>query len=213
MQSPMIRGVHRQFRTAAIASAFAAWLLVLSLWVASYFIGVHIYYEYGWDSAGALELRAWGVTSGRGGMKFGFDGQAFRGLVRSPIDNQFVIQHSNRPGYAEWVTSPEFGPPSGADHNAFGFHWDHDAVAGETGIHHEWRFVFPYWVISAIFALPSLGWLYFAIRRRHRLRAGRCPACGYDLRESAGLCPECGTAFIRAGKVRARKRDGHVCCI
>lgn len=33
-----------------------------------------------------------------------------------------------------------------------------------------------------------------ALRRRKRLRSGRCVQCGYDLRASSGVCPECGTA-------------------
>jgi hypothetical protein len=30
------------------------------------------------------------------------------------------------------------------------------------------------------------------VRADRRLREGRCPACGYDLRATPGRCPECG---------------------
>lgn len=30
-------------------------------------------------------------------------------------------------------------------------------------------------------------------RRRYRVEAGLCTACGYDMRESNNGCPECGT--------------------
>jgi hypothetical protein len=32
-----------------------------------------------------------------------------------------------------------------------------------------------------------------AVRARRRIKSGRCPACGYDLRATPGRCPECGT--------------------
>ena len=49
-------------------------------------------------------------------------------------------------------------------------------------------------IILADAALSTLGTI--ADRRaRQRHAAGRCPACGYDLRASKGRCPECGRAI------------------
>ena len=39
--------------------------------------------------------------------------------------------------------------------------------------------------------LPAI-WLVRHRRTRRRNKAGRCPACGYDLRATPGRCPECG---------------------
>ena len=52
----------------------------------------------------------------------------------------------------------------------------------------------PLWLIAALFAAgPTLG-LWRRRRRGRRLLAGRCAACGYDLRATADRCPECGTS-------------------
>jgi hypothetical protein len=48
---------------------------------------------------------------------------------------------------------------------------------------------------GATAVLPAV-WVVSLLWRRHRSsrrrRAGRCPACGYDLRASPDRCPECG---------------------
>jgi len=52
----------------------------------------------------------------------------------------------------------------------------------------------PYWAICALGLLaPLLWWMRFG--RGWRVKAGRCPSCGYDLRATPQRCPECGRAM------------------
>ena len=55
----------------------------------------------------------------------------------------------------------------------------------------------PTWCLVFGLSAPAIGRVFSANRRwrrrRHRLAAGLCLACGYDLRESSSRCPECGT--------------------
>jgi hypothetical protein len=61
----------------------------------------------------------------------------------------------------------------------------------------------PAWLVIAFLAVTPLVWLLARDRRsaraQHRTDAGRCPACGYDLRATPDRCPECGTAAGGAG--------------
>jgi hypothetical protein len=82
----------------------------------------------------------------------------------------------------------------------FGFMWDHQVGKNKRG---EIKIVFtavmvPWWCVVALTGMLPAAWcarrLWMAARARVRRHAGRCAACGYDLRGTPGRCPECGRA-------------------
>jgi hypothetical protein len=89
----------------------------------------------------------------------------------------------------------------GADYFLDGTDGDIELLRG-AGSGYQRVFVVPMTVMYALAGLPAL-WivLWFARlqmgyaegrRREAALRAGRCAACGYDLRATPDRCPECG---------------------
>jgi hypothetical protein len=62
--------------------------------------------------------------------------------------------------------------------------------------------ILPHWFAALVAALlPCVWarWLFVRFRRYDRITRGRCPDCGYDLRESPERCPECGMLVGGAG--------------
>jgi hypothetical protein len=56
----------------------------------------------------------------------------------------------------------------------------------------ERAFFLPWWFLAIVFAWLPCIMLFRRVGQYVRRRAGRCPACGYDLRASPDRCPECG---------------------
>jgi hypothetical protein len=52
----------------------------------------------------------------------------------------------------------------------------------------------PYWLLVLLSGVAPTMWLLGlrSRRRKHRLQAGHCPNCNYDLRSTPHRCPECG---------------------
>jgi hypothetical protein len=65
----------------------------------------------------------------------------------------------------------------------------------------EWEVRLPFWCQFAVVAPAAALLAWRARRRRHRLSAGWCEKCGYDLRASPERCPECGTARAKATRL------------
>ncbi len=55
----------------------------------------------------------------------------------------------------------------------------------------------PWWYVPAVLLPLPVVFVARRARRRHRRLAGRCAACGYDLRATPDRCPECGSAPVR----------------
>jgi 4-amino-4-deoxy-L-arabinose transferase-like glycosyltransferase len=65
----------------------------------------------------------------------------------------------------------------------------HDGVESLSNTWTLWRV--PLWPLVLLFSFAPL--MAFFLRRPERcVKAGLCPACGYDLRATPGRCPECG---------------------
>lgn len=50
----------------------------------------------------------------------------------------------------------------------------------------------PFWALMLLFWTPPLVWLTRKVRAQKRVRDGKCPVCGYQIKEEMDLCPGCG---------------------
>jgi hypothetical protein len=175
-----------------LATGVSAGLLVLMLvmWVRSYWRYDMIGWNRIWMDAGVDELEHFRLDSGRGGIGLQWVRQS--STDRSlPGDGLFWWT----PDTGDEILYPFQGPWQGWA-KRLGF--EHHAGTG-TGPSSFWKshlsVVFPYWVPALLFGVLPIVWIRATRRRRRRERIGLCAKCGYDLRASRDRCPECGTAI------------------
>jgi hypothetical protein len=105
------------------------------------------------------------------------------------------------------------------------FAWETDAALHEAPVDGELRnfegvpatvwtrtstLTVPWWFLTLLFAVAPAVALRrrWRVRRRRRLVAGLCPACGYDCRATPDRCPECGTVRTTAAAAAAAATRG-----
>lgn len=164
----------------AAALSLGLCLLAAALWVRSYVCSDSIYHNGRWHGHIFTSLRGrlviqwgWYAKEQKNAGDFGFSRETLSRRYTLAIE---PMSHGWRLGgfdYFSWWTG-----------------WVNAAGQPARGEH---VYILPWWFLTAVLAALPVRWFLTARRQSRRARLGRCPSCGYDLRETPDRCPECGT--------------------
>jgi hypothetical protein len=103
-------------------------------------------------------------------------------------------QHSDRLHIGHFPDAPDLWTPNAAPAwSRLGLSKTSGTIAGPfRGTHPYTTVHIPMWLPMLLLLIPPARTMTARVRAIRRRRAGRCPACGYDLRATPGRCPECG---------------------
>lgn len=109
---------------------------------------------------------------------------------------EFLAKKEFFPPPGHWQYRENSGVYSRAHH---GINWYTEALPYDDQLSGVYIVVrVPYWILVTLSLIAPLAFVARWTIRRQKRSAGRCPACGYDLRASPGRCPECGLAIVRS---------------
>ena len=178
--------MRRHFRRLLVGTLFLLCVATLLLWVRSYF------------SQDLLERHRRGESRG-----WAYDD--IRGVVseRGSIGGGYVrIAHPGVPKFADGWKYTAAAPPNPwrLRFTCLGFSYWNTTLPPmrQRGSLYTVGFMVPHGLLAAPLAIaPAVAARRWGLARRRRLRiaAGLCVACGYDMRASAERCPECGASW------------------
>jgi hypothetical protein len=198
-----VKRIRRFILNAVVALSFVLLVATLAVWMRSHRLRD---YGFGWlpwraDAIEGRRLLKLDIDSGGGQLEVSW--KVWAAAARDRLSRYNSIAGEN-PYHRSFPDVPKgyarSDPPT--LWNAIGFKW----YSGPT---HSSVCV-PYWWLAVVTAAGPLAWLGGRVRRRRRMNAGQCVACGYDLRATPERCPECGmvAGLLAEPLDTARKRAG-----
>ena len=164
--------MHRFWRRAVIAVSSVLLLLILGLWVDSYFTPRRV-------GLSAKGPETWSLNAGLGTIS---------------LQNSIYPDPTLNPKNARVVGSEFWGFSSFSNYSIDN---PRPGQANVVPIYGSYRFyTVPFWFAAMLVGTPAVLLLPGHVkdrRRMRRARAGCCLTCGYDLTgNESGVCPECG---------------------
>jgi hypothetical protein len=154
------------------------------MWVRSLSVADVWMHQTAW-SAPAAQRGCRAVGSMRGSIWYAFEGTIGYAVLISPRHN----------GWSSSDLSRGPGAPLQAQYvQGFRSRWGF-AYAAPLAMDqsvYERVVAIPYWFILMLTSILPAMFVVRFVRCRRRDHAGRCAACGYDLRATPDRCPECG---------------------
>jgi hypothetical protein len=181
-----MRRVPRHLLTACTALSLLLCIVVCVLWVRSYW-GVDYVSIYHSSPPGQEPGNvAMGGWTNRGGL-------VLQRTQRVSLTAEDAVQWSADRGRRSFHDRPDLLKlPTFYRDPVLGFRYANGSIGTKAEPGSLRGVVVPMWSICLALATPPALSYASRHRRRSRLRAGLCQACGYDLRATPDRCPACG---------------------
>jgi hypothetical protein len=170
--------------------------VVIILWATSYWYSIIFGVTRSRDNWQERHESFWGIYAQRGQVGIA---KSRRRILHSPysaprewdVDHELILLAHGTIGTPWMSLQGRTEPDTFLGHLGFEV-VNSTAMPGTGYVRTDHALLVPWWTVFIVALTIALHWTFFRERRLHWPRVGRCPACGYDLRQSPDRCPECG---------------------